>query len=257
MNGVDGTFGFMTFNGYVRHISPEARTIGILTQPFEDTTQLRGADSTSTTIDRCRIAVNSLVKFIHGRHPLATVRIHNKPSDTIALTYARMIMANQTVAGISSFGVFPAIATFGTGYIRKPDYDRAPNSWLIFPPIDQIADNIVLFDEPKRITTGAIGQLWQEEGEEGVLKWFWDDEVTIRGTVNESSQAETLTREDDLNTSSIVQDSDIVEGGHDTTPPYNEAELELLDLTMLMERSDRREFRDVKMVSPEGPLRKH
>jgi hypothetical protein len=57
--------------------------------------------------------------------------------------------------------------------------------------------------------TGAIGQLWQDEGEEGVLKWFWDDEVRVRDTLDESTQdanstqkpLDNLTREDDVSTS--------------------------------------------------------
>jgi hypothetical protein len=170
------SFAFMTFNGYVRHVSPEARSIGILTQPFEDSEHSRGNDNGSTTRNRCRIAVMSLVEFIHLRHPKATVHIHNDPNETIALTYARMIMANQTVVGISSFGVFPAVTTFGTGYIRRPDYPYAPNKWLLDPPIDQIVDNIVLFDEPKRIMVYDIRKLWQTEGARGVLKWFWDED---------------------------------------------------------------------------------
>jgi hypothetical protein len=170
------SFAFMTFNGYVRHISPEARSIGIITQPFEDSEHGRSYDNGSTTRNRCRIAVMSLVEFIHNRYPNAAVRIHNDPNETIALTYARMIMANQTVVGISSFGVFPAVATFGTGYIRRPDYPYAPNKWVLDPPIDQIVDNIVLFDEPKKIMVSDMRQLWQTEGELGILKWFWDED---------------------------------------------------------------------------------
>jgi hypothetical protein len=212
------SFGFMTFNGYVRHVSPEARSIGVLTQPFEDSEHSRLEDNGNTTRNRCRVTVMSLVEFINIRYPNATVRIHNDPSETIALTYARMIMANQTIVGISSFGVFPAIATFGTGYVRRPDYPSAPNKWLMDPPIDQIVDNLVLFDEPKRIMTAEIGQLWQTEGERGVLKWFWDedwipgaeDEVILDANSTHNSEF-SGTRDDGSNTSSIVQDSDIFE----------------------------------------------
>jgi hypothetical protein len=188
MNSNHPSFGFMTFSGYVRHVSPEARSIGILTQPFEDSEHSRGNDNGPTTRNRCRTAVMSLVEYINDRYPLATVRIHNNPDETIALTYARMIMANQTIVGISSFGVFPAIATFGTGYLRRPDYRKAPNKWLLDPPIDQIADNVVLFDEPKRIMAGDMKRLWQSDGEEGVLKWFWNDEGRIN-TEGKSLQA--------------------------------------------------------------------
>lgn len=179
------SFGFMTFRGYVRHISPEARSIGILTQPFEQSAYSRKEDAGVQTRVRCRIVVSSLMEYIQARYPLATVQIHNDPNETIALTYSRMIMANQTIVGISSFGVFPAIATFGTGYIRRPDYRKAPNMWLIDPPIDKVADNVVLFDEEKRIMARPMKQLWESEGETGVLAWFWDGEAGLKvGSTN-------------------------------------------------------------------------
>jgi hypothetical protein len=56
------------------------------------------------------------------------IMIHNGPNETIALAYARMIMAKQAIVGIGSFGVFPALATFGIGYIR--------NRTLLSPQID-------------------------------------------------------------------------------------------------------------------------
>ena len=175
MDSKHPSFAFMKFSGYTRHISPEAKTIGILTQPFDSSTQSRKADSGQYKRDRCRTVVYSLVEYINARFPNASVRIHNEAGETIALTFARMIMANQTIAGISSFGVIPAVSTFGTGYIRKPDYHKAPNMWLINPRIDELTDNIILFDEPNKIMVGAMKGLWQNEGERGVLEWFWND----------------------------------------------------------------------------------
>jgi hypothetical protein len=171
------SFGFMKFSGYTRHISPEAQSIGILTQPFDVGAQSRQADASQHKRDRCRTVVYSLVEYIEERYPSARVRIHNSVNESIALTFARMIMANQTIAGISSFGVIPAVSTFGRGYIRWPDYPKAPNKWLLNPRIDELADNVVLFHEPKRIMVGAMKGLWQNEGEQGVLEWFWNDTV--------------------------------------------------------------------------------
>jgi hypothetical protein len=171
------SFGFMKFSGYTRHISPEAQSIGILTQPFDLGAQSRQADSSQHKRDRCRTVVYSLVEYIEKQYPSARVRIHNNVTESIALTFARMIMANQTIAGISSFGVIPAVSTFGKGYIRLPDYPKAPNKWLLNPRIDELADNVVLFYEPKRIMVGAMKGLWQNEGEQGVLEWFWNDTV--------------------------------------------------------------------------------
>jgi hypothetical protein len=175
MNSDHVAYGFITFHGYTRLISPQARSIGILTSPFEGGGQVRGLDSGPTIRDRCIIVVSSFVEYVQKRFPNARVRVHNDAKETIAITYSRMIMANQTIVGISSFGVFPAIGTFGTGYLRRPDYDIAPNRWVLHPPIDELADNVVLFDEPKRIMVASIKELWETRGKEGVLEWFWND----------------------------------------------------------------------------------
>ena len=173
------SFGFMKFSGYTKYISSEARSIGILTQPFGIEEQGRRHDQGAVKRERCRIAVTSLVEYIGERFPHSRITIHNGPNETIALAYARMILANQTIVGISSFGVFAAIGTFGTGYIRRPDFRKAPNMFLVQPRLDQMADNVVLIDEPKRIMCQQINKLWVSEGAEGVLNWFWNDTVTV------------------------------------------------------------------------------
>jgi len=169
------SFGFMKFSGYTKYISKEARSIGILTQPFDKNPDSRKFDAGEAKRTRCRIVVLSLVDYIRERFPNASINIHNGPNETIALAYARMVMANQTIVGISSFGVFPGIGTFGTGYIRKPDFPKVPNKFLINPRIDELTSNVVLIDEPQRIMCGAIKGLWQTQGEVGVLNWFWND----------------------------------------------------------------------------------
>ena len=166
-------FAFMKFSGYVRHISPEASSIGILTQPFDEGTQARAIDTDNFKGHRCRTVVYSLVKYIEERHPNARVSIRNDVEETIALTFARMTMANQTINGISTFSIMPTIATFGTGYIRKPE--GMQNQWLMNPRIDLYTSNVVLFDEPNVILVGNMKKLWETEGEVGVLNWFWND----------------------------------------------------------------------------------
>ena len=179
MNLAHPGFGFMKFSGYTKYISPDARSIGILTQPFGTNEQSRWPDRNDDMRERCLIVVTSLVDYIRERFPKSRVTIHNGPSETIALAYARMTMSNQTIVGISTFGVFPAIGTFGTGYIRKPDFPEAPNQFLVQPRLDQMADNVVLFDEPTRIMCAEIQKLWLSGGADGVVDWFWNDEVKI------------------------------------------------------------------------------
>jgi hypothetical protein len=175
MNSDHAGYNFMTFQGFTRHISPKARSIGILTQPFDSTAQNRGADNVDVTGNRCRIVVTSLVAYTQQRFPNASVRIRNDSNETIALTYARMIMANQTIAAGSSFAVYPVIATFGTGYLRRPDPGQGPNIWVLNPPIVKLTDNVVLFEDPNVIMVSSLKQMWDRRGGgEEVLDWFWN-----------------------------------------------------------------------------------
>jgi hypothetical protein len=169
-------FGFMKFSAFSKHISSDAKSIGIVTQPFDTSGQYRKGDATAEKRERHRIVVMALVDFLVEKFPQARVTIHNGRSETIALAYARMVMANQTIVGITTFGVFPAIACFGTGYIRKPDYKKGPNQFLINPPIDQLADNVVLIEEPNRLMAGTVRAMFKRPtGQELVLEWFKND----------------------------------------------------------------------------------
>ena len=177
------SFGFMKFSGYTKYISPDARSIGILTQPFGTEEQGRQHDQGAVKRERCRIVVTALVDYIQERFPQSRVTIHNGPTETIALAFARMVMANQTIVGISTFSVFPAIGMFGTGYIRRPDFPKAPNQFLVSPRVDQMADNVVLIEEPNLIMCAQINKLWQTAGASGVLNWFRNDTVTATDSV--------------------------------------------------------------------------
>lgn len=164
------SFGFMKFGSFSRHISPDVRSIGIATQPYDSDTQQRSEDSGATKMARCKQLVEAFVEHLTQEFPNAKVHVHNGPNETIALTFARMIMANQTVIPITSFGVFPGVSTFGTGYIRKPDYPKAPNRWLLSsPPIDQV-ENIKLIDEP-RLMAGSVKRMWGADGSD-LIEWF-------------------------------------------------------------------------------------
>jgi hypothetical protein len=187
MDSGHAEYDFLTFKGYTRYISPEARTIGILTQPFSfsnvtasgvssTNAQVRLYDVAGPNADRCRIVVTALVEYIQERHPKARITIHNGPNETIASTFARMIMANQTIVGASSsFGLFPTLSTFGTGYYIAPKrIEVSPLSqWLFFEPrLDNLVDNVVVVENNERAMVGTIQELWKTEGADGVLKWF-------------------------------------------------------------------------------------
>lgn len=181
-------FAFIRFNSYLQYISPDARSIGIVTQPFrekqsddnnsknlideEDGSQTRIMDGTPTVQDRCRTVVLALADAIRESHPHSRVQIHNGRNETISLAYARMIMANQSIAAISTFGVFPIISTFGTGYLHQPKDGPFPNSWIFHPRVDELATNVRLLEDGDFIMVKDIKHLWETQGQDGVLAWF-------------------------------------------------------------------------------------
>ena len=97
----------------------------------------------------------------------------------MALAYARMVMANQTFVGITSFGVFPVIASFGTVYISKPiahPLGPTSDSFLMNPPIDQLVDDVILMDDPNILDSKTISAMfWKPAGQGLVLEWFKND----------------------------------------------------------------------------------
>jgi hypothetical protein len=169
-------YGFLKFSAFSKIISPEARTIGIITQPFEG--QSRRVDNKPQGTERCKIVVHALMEYLQDKFPNARISLRNDPSENIALSYARMIMANQTIAGVSSFPLIPTMATFGYGYIRKP---TGIFEWLTTPPVDQMADNIFLMDEPELLTSLRLVKLWNDDvdGEAKILEWFKNDKVSL------------------------------------------------------------------------------
>jgi hypothetical protein len=175
-NSRHGGYGFMKFSAFSNRIPPNTKSIGIVTQPFDNRAQQRRNDASSNTQERHRVVVMALVDFLQEKFPQARVTIHNGSTETIALAFARMIMANQAIVGITSFGVFPAISSFGTGYIRKPLY-KGPNQFLMNPPLDQLADNIVLMDDPDLLMAPTVRDIFLKlpNGQDLVLEWFKND----------------------------------------------------------------------------------
>jgi hypothetical protein len=174
-------FGFMKFGSYSRHLDKSStKSIGIVTQPFDsdNNAQVRNYDGGQSNKDKCRRVVYALVDHLQHEFPNAKIAIRNDAKETIALTFARMIMARQVVIGISSFGVFPAIATFGQAYIRRPDYPRAPNKWLLNNPnIESVAPYVHLVDEPKLMAVTCKNK-WHATNGTAVLDWFQNYTMT-------------------------------------------------------------------------------
>ena len=163
------SFGFMKFGSFSRHLPRDVRTIGIVAQHFDPSGQTRLYDGEA----KCKQVVLAFVDFLQQEFQEATISIRNDTKETITLTYAHMVMAEHVVVGTSSFGAFPAVATCRTGYIRKPDYPKAPNRWLLYTPsIEEVVDNVKMVEEPKMMAV-QCQKRWGKDGS-AVIDWFRD-----------------------------------------------------------------------------------
>ena len=180
--GVVGPFHYPKYEEFARVIAPDTKSIGIVTQPFSvgKGLQTRDRDKIETTGQRCRVLVLGLVEYLKERFPEARYTIHNGPGETVALAYARMIMAKQTLALIpSSFSVFPAIATFGQGYMTRPRRGNPDfaGSFLNHEMTKGLYRNqpVLLDILPRMIFCKNLERMWKE-GDEKVLQWFQNPE---------------------------------------------------------------------------------
>lgn len=133
-------FRFLSFEAYARRIDPSTRSIGIITQPFRDSnsTQSRRVDQADVfRASVCKEVVLAFRKYLQDRFPQSRVSIRNGKGETVALAYARLIMATKGsfAAPDSSFSVFPVLASFGQGYHIYPtklkDSHTLVNQWLL------------------------------------------------------------------------------------------------------------------------------
>ena len=70
--GASGYFLYPKFVEYARLISPEARSIGIFTQPFSSKgVTARNIDKLDQSGDRCSVLVHGLIDFLKERFPKA------------------------------------------------------------------------------------------------------------------------------------------------------------------------------------------
>jgi hypothetical protein len=186
-------FGFLKFDSYAQFIPETVTSIGIITQPYvkdnendpniiyNTTRQTRVMDKGLSFISqRCQYVVNEFVLYLQERFTKSTIsvqdnennnkkplriRVWNDENETITIAFARMILANVTIVGSSSFGTLAATATFGTAYIVRDGM----NYWIEQPNITELLPNVNLFDSP--LLTGKM------------VKQFWDYNTTTT-TIN-------------------------------------------------------------------------
>jgi hypothetical protein len=106
-------YSYVRWSALAKLISSEARSIGIITQPFSG--QTRKVDRSNKR--RCPRLVNALQTYLKKKFPKARVELRNSPDESVALAFTRLIMANQSFAGgVSTFYTMPFYAAFGTTY---------------------------------------------------------------------------------------------------------------------------------------------
>lgn len=79
-------FGMIKFNEYQKWISREAKSIGILTQPFEAAKNRR---KDKGKVDSCRAATYLLVETLNASFSNARITIHNGANETLPLAYGK------------------------------------------------------------------------------------------------------------------------------------------------------------------------
>jgi len=172
-----GPFYYPKYEEYVKYISSEVKSIGIVTQPFAtgDNIQARHKDHVEESGERCKYLVEGLIDYLktHLYNKEIEYNIHNGPGETVAMAYTRLIMANQTFGLIpSTFSTFPVIASFGTGYLTGSK--RIAGSFINNPITEGIYPNqpVKVGDTKNMLYCQTLKKMWEKEGKESVLKWM-------------------------------------------------------------------------------------
>lgn len=139
-------YGLVPYHVYTNLIPRTTQTIGIITAPYRQRRQVKFRDA-----ERNEAVTVAARDYIQSKFPHANVSIHNG-DETTAVSYARIVAANWSFCGSSSFCLFPALATVGESYIlQSPLYGGSP-SWLdnvaaSFENVHYVSDDIILSTE--------------------------------------------------------------------------------------------------------------
>jgi hypothetical protein len=168
-------YGIVQYDSYRQYISPFTRTIGIVTASFNETL-LRHRDQGTAKV--CRLLIHGLVEYLQYFFPRAVISIRNGPEETLALAYARLVMANQTFCSPSTFSVFPAIASFGTSYIQ-----RANLTYFVAPMVEKYND-VKFMDGPLMSAIDVFYYNYHEKNERKritlMLNWLMRPCCTVQ-----------------------------------------------------------------------------
>ncbi|KAL7535444.1 hypothetical protein ACHAWF_008969, partial [Thalassiosira exigua] len=171
------SYAWHKFGLLASHIDNSTKSIGIVTQPFEKHSN-RKHDKSNT--QSCKRLAGALVDYLKHRFTSARVSLRNNPDETVALAYSRMIVAKQVVVGgVSTFGVFAALASMGHAVIIAPDFPRAMmGPWMLEWERKKGADTgLVMVHDPHPLILYDASHLWWniKGGKEAMIEWLTDD----------------------------------------------------------------------------------
>jgi hypothetical protein len=120
-------YGLVPFHVYTNLIPDNTRTIGLVTAPYRQNRPGAGygdAELSEAVTEAAR-------DYIQRKFPDARVSIRNDDvSETMAITYVRMVAAKWLFCGSSTFCLFPALATSGESYILQSPLYGGYRSWI-------------------------------------------------------------------------------------------------------------------------------
>lgn len=138
-------FRFLKFHDFASRIPLDVESIGIITQPFQKTDESRTRDLDDAFRSKvCQRVILGFETYLRDLFPHSRISIHNNANETIALAFARLVMARRQAFAFpdSSFSVFPALASFGMSYhlhpIASPYLNAPPKNYFlhrVFPYI--------------------------------------------------------------------------------------------------------------------------
>ena len=168
------------FDLLASHINNDTQSIGIVTQPFnKGENRKQDLSSKHDTMSACKRLAGTLDEYLQKRFPSARVSLRNDSNESVALAYSRMIVAKQVVlGGVSTFGVYAALASYGQAIMIAPDFPHAPGRWLLkWEKIKKIDDNVTIIHDPSPLIITQAQYLWwhADGGQEAMIEWLTSD----------------------------------------------------------------------------------
>ena len=81
------------------------------------------------------------------------------------------------MGSVSTFGTYAALASWGESFIIKPDFDHAPNGWMV-KGISKDTNLTMVHDPHPLLVTQSTYLWWSERktgGREAMVDWLKDE----------------------------------------------------------------------------------